>query len=305
MGNLNIKTKVKLIPGDNSVQLAVDGDIKGEFSSIQKAKEYFFVNIPIFLSNVNVFLMVKDQTMYCGSEDLKDFADELDDWENWIDNLLEDFNIEVTFKGYKIEGPMWDLEGTVKNLLKFMHEYTQYFDLEAQGDYFYEESKELSQWLNSTFSVVGFFRNRLREGINSQSHNITLDYKNLDLVLRGEYHQPTWGYYGGSPGYYDDIEVTKDFEYEVDADDVVEALWETIMADEDSEDALEYKLQHKSEDDVIEYIEEHFDELVKKYHSDLLNIFKDNAIEAAEEYYQNEYDNWEPDPDMYDDGPDY
>lgn len=139
---------------------------------------------------------------------------------------------------------------------------------------------------------------------DSQIEDVTLEYKNLDLTLTGEWHRPTWGYYGGSPGYYDEIKVTEDFEYEADGGDVFELLCEWF-SDEDKRLALEEDNVDLSDDDdekISDYIELHFDKLVERYMEDLKVHFKDRAIEAAEEYYGDE-SNFGPDPDEYDDGP--
>lgn len=106
------------------------------------------------------------------------------------------------------------------------------------------------------------------------------------------------------PADYVEEDHTGEFDYEVDADDVATVIWENFLTEEDVAD-VEGGFDTLEEDKHwLMYLETHFDGLVEKYYDQLLKYYEDDAAEAAQEKFQNDYDDYEPDyePDYYDEG---
>ena len=156
---MEIKTDVK-----TKITLEVDGyllsdeDEDAVFDTTEEAKNYFIEHVEITLKNVKMFIDYDDQSGYSDIEE--DDDDNIYEWEEWVDDLLHQYEIEPNFNGNKPEGPIYDLEGTPKNLIAFMSEYTDHWDMEDKGDALYEEKKELINWIDSKFPTIsrGFFR---------------------------------------------------------------------------------------------------------------------------------------------------
>ena len=80
------------------------------------------------------------------------------------------------------------------------------------------------------------------------------------------------------------------FDYQVDINSVEEALWDHCLTEEDVKDfpggfdALEDDTNWKA------FMAMHFEDLVEKYYDKLLEIFRDDASEAAVEEFQERFD---------------
>lgn len=96
------------------------------------------------------------------------------------------------------------------------------------------------------------------------------------------------------PADYEEETVTNYFDYEVKIDDVATVLWENFLTDEDVTDVPGGFDTLEDEDAWYKYLAEHFDDLVEKYNKELLDYYEESAKEAAQEKFQDEYDNYEP-----------
>jgi hypothetical protein len=96
------------------------------------------------------------------------------------------------------------------------------------------------------------------------------------------------------PADYEEETVTDYFDYEVKIDDVATVLWENFLTDEDVADVPGGFDTLEDEDAWYKYLAEHFDDLVEKYNKELLDYYEESAKEAAQEKFQDEYDNYEP-----------
>jgi hypothetical protein len=91
------------------------------------------------------------------------------------------------------------------------------------------------------------------------------------------------------PPEYVEEEYTDEFDYQVDTGSVEEALWDHCLTDEDVADvpggleALEDDAAWKA------FLELHFEELLDKYNDKLLELFREDAEEAATEEFQRRY----------------
>jgi ribosomal protein L37E len=102
------------------------------------------------------------------------------------------------------------------------------------------------------------------------------------------------------PADYIEEDHTGEFDYEVDADDVATAIWENFLTEEYVADVEGGFDTLEEEKHWLMYLETHFDDLVEKYYDQLLKYYEDDAAEAAQEKFQNDYDDYEPD--YYDEG---
>lgn len=107
---------------------------------------------------------------------------------------------------------------------------------------------------------------------------VDLFYKDLEIAFATYCHPPViGGAWGGEPGWYEVEHVKVDYTYEVEKELVVEALMglgeENISRQE---------------------IDNDFDAIFEKHENKLLELFKEQAIEEAEENYDYGYDDLEP-----------
>lgn len=134
------------------------------------------------------------------------------------------------------------------------------------------------------------FRENLNEETESPSlkdQMIELEYKGLTLEIEGKYHSPTYS----EPGWSDEVEYTDDFIYEVDAYDVADTL-SMFMTDEDYKDILGgIDAVFETDESWEQFFAARIDALVEKYNQQLLNYYEDQAIEAAQDKFQTQYDN--------------
>ena len=115
----------------------------------------------------------------------------------------------------------------------------------------------------------------------------TLEFKDLEIEIVTHVY-PATRY---EPEDYDTITGEEDYDYEVDIDEIYEFLYDYLPID----------VENFSEEEINKYMDEHLDELLKENLTAIENHYIDDANEAAEEYYQNEYDNYEPDYNDYED----
>ena len=161
-----------------------------------------------------------------------------------------------------------------------------------------EDFDRYQDWCSAVACEVSRQLNRsegLTEAFDPRKQ-VELEYKDMTATITTKVIPATrW-----DPEEYEEEDVTKDFTYKVDAEDVAKAIWEEFISEDDVTgvygglDALE------DEDAWLEYLNANFDKLVDKYYGGLLDYFRDAAEEAAEEEFQDDFarthdDN--PDPD--------
>ena len=110
----------------------------------------------------------------------------------------------------------------------------------------------------------------------SKPETVGLDYDNLTITLQGPKRDvDDW----------DEVEHSDSYTFEVDKDAVATAIWENFITEEDVTDvpggleALEDDTAWKA------FLETHFDILFEKYHKNILDYFKEAAVEAFENGY--------------------
>lgn len=93
---------------------------------------------------------------------------------------------------------------------------------------------------------------------------VDLFYKDLEITITTDYHPPViGGAWGGEPGWYDVEYIKIDYTYEVEKALIVEALMG--LGEEE--------------------IDNDFDAIFEKHENKLLELFKEQAIEEAENNY--------------------
>lgn len=100
---------------------------------------------------------------------------------------------------------------------------------------------------------------------------VDLFYKDLEIAVATDYHPPViGGAWGGEPEWYDVEYIKVDYTYEVEKELVIEAL---VGLGESKEE-----------------IDNDFDAIFEKHENKLLELFKEQAIEEAEENYDYGYE---------------
>ena len=136
---------------------------------------------------------------------------------------------------------------------------------------------------------------KLNESINNGDF-VTLEYKDMavDIVTR-VIPATRW-----DPEDYEEEEVIKDFDYEVETDDIADTIWENFITEEDAKDVPGGLDALEDEDTWNNFLETHLDDLITKYYNQLLAHYRAAAEEAAREKFQDDYEELcseGPDPD--------
>ena len=113
-----------------------------------------------------------------------------------------------------------------------------------------------------------------------------LEYKNLTITVwtltsPAVYYPNDFAH----PDEYDDFETEIDWYYWAEDEEVMDFLHEKLSALDEYKD--------KSDEELNEYINDHYEDLCDEYYKDLLDHFEDKAREDAEENYEPE----PPEPD--------
>lgn len=125
---------------------------------------------------------------------------------------------------------------------------------------------------------------RLHESLSTEKI-CTLYYDDIEVTTKAGYD------YESGP-WYDTEEVS--WEYNISEQEAAEVIADCLVDDLSEDDYNAIVGPEQDDDKLMLYIEEHFDDLWKKYEGDLLDHFKDAARDDANE-------NWEPDEPDYDD----
>lgn len=117
---------------------------------------------------------------------------------------------------------------------------------------------------------------------------VDLEYKNVAAEVITDVIPATYW----EPEDYKAKTVTKDFIYEVPAEEVATFIYEDLLEEEDIKDVPGGFDTLENDDAWQEFLNTHFDILLKKYYQKILDHFEEDAYEAAEEQFQKEYDDY-------------
>ena len=135
----------------------------------------------------------------------------------------------------------------------------------------------------------------LEESYDSDS-KVELEYKNMTATITTRVIPATrW-----DPEEYEEEEVTKDFIYRVDASEIADVIWGNFISEDDAKSVTGGLATLEDEDEWQAFLNNNFDKLVRKYYSTLLEYYREDAEEAAEAEFQDDYDDAQndgPDPD--------
>lgn len=115
----------------------------------------------------------------------------------------------------------------------------------------------------------------MKEAIQNE---ITLHYENLPITYQ---YNHTVDYWDGKQWEEKDIEI--EWDYNVAKEDILDAIIDEV-ADEMYEKFLDK--EDFSDSEINKYFNDNFDRLFKTYNKQILDYFKDEAIEDAEENYE-------------------
>ena len=147
------------LPDLNKVYYEFDEEIQGPFNSLQEAKEYFMDNAYLSITVIDCPLDYEDLSYYMNDSDLEDYEDEIDDWSDRMNDLLNDLDIDYNFESHEMEGTKATLIGTPNNLIQFMDRYTTHWEDDGtEGEPLFEEKRYLIQEIDKIFSRLGFFK---------------------------------------------------------------------------------------------------------------------------------------------------
>ena len=117
---------------------------------------------------------------------------------------------------------------------------------------------------------------------------VDLYYENLEFEQNGPVN---WD------GDYDSWDVTVDWTIEVEREDIETFLFESCIDETDVSNWGEM-----SDEEAIKWVSDNFEELFEKYHDLILDYWRDDAIDDAQEKYDaNDYVDWDSMPGGHDD----
>ena len=126
--------------------------------------------------------------------------------------------------------------------------------------------------------------NPLQERLDRET--IPLYYPSLEVTRVLRAGDPSGAYDQYQNQWYPDEDETEEieieYEYEVDKIDIFNELVE-LIDESDIED-----IEKKEDDEIINFVEEHFDELLEKYQEKILEYFREAAREDAEMNYEHD-----------------
>lgn len=141
----------------------------------------------------------------------------------------------------------------------------------------------LKTYPNST--ILTLFREHLLDDAKpryTKHKPVELDYSDLEVELQGKTHSATWNEWsGGEPEWSEDFETKVDYTFIPDEDEVEDALYDILDND---------KHFDVPEEGLDKYIDDNFEDLVDEYEDKLKEYFKEDAISAAEDYYNEHQD---------------
>ena len=146
---------------------------------------------------------------------------------------------------------------------------------------FLDESKDTEELLDEAFDP---------------RKQVGLEYKDLTVTITTRVIPAT----RLDPEEYEEEDITQDFIYNVDAEDVATTIWENFITDDDVADVPGGLDTLENDEPWQAFLAAHFDDLVSKYYTQLLDFYRADAEEAAVEEFQDDYARLHsggPDPD--------
>lgn len=83
------------------------------------------------------------------------------------------------------------------------------------------------------------------------------------------------------PYYPQEREITIDYEYEVDKEDVKQVIIDIVQHKENKD--------WNTDEELEQWLEDNYDEYLEKYEKEILKYFREDAIEKAQNEYESEY----------------
>jgi len=222
-----------------------------------------------------------DNVIQSGWNVIVSFPDDVD--ENLIKKLTEDL---IVIEPYEAKEKLANLKHQIENedtpenkesLMTLMDIYlfqTYKPSDKEESNITDAEWEEYSKFLNSEKEK---YQKHLKE---SNSETIELYYDKLPIKTRYKVFNAT----EISPEEWDYKEGYDSWTYEVDKDYVIDVLYDTILD--------EKEFENYSEEELVKYINDNFDDLLDKYYKEVLKYFEDSAIEDYEEHKRDE-DDWD------------
>lgn len=121
---------------------------------------------------------------------------------------------------------------------------------------------------------------QMTEAFNSKQNTVELEYIDLPITIQSSMDRN---------GQWNEREVLKDFTLVVDKEAIITKIFEDYISDED----ILGGLKGFSDEAIEQFIRNNFETLFTKYYDNLLDFYKDDAIEACEEDYG--WDDYEAD----------
>ena len=121
---------------------------------------------------------------------------------------------------------------------------------------------------------------QMTEAFNSKQNTVELEYIDLPITIQSSMDRN---------GQWNERKVLKDFTLVVDKEDIITKIFEDYISDED----ILGGLKGFSDEAIEQFIRNNFETLFAKYYDNLLDFYKDAAIEACEEDYG--WDDYEAD----------
>lgn len=109
---------------------------------------------------------------------------------------------------------------------------------------------------------------------------MTLNYYDLEIEVDYKVSDATWF----EPEDWDTKEITVNYEYEADDEEVQFLILGKIIGRDI------YEISDREEEILLEYINNHWDDLCDEFYDYLLDFFKDNAIEEAQKHSLSYYE---------------
>ena len=284
-GKLVKKSYIETQSGEKAqavVSALADPQIKNQLPSLNDSTKHRLVS-----KTSKPQIEVKPDVQKSVQSSLKPVTESLDDFKLKLESLQENDEV-LTIKGPEgAEFPYLKIKANPK----FENMYSLWG--EDEDGNIYNEVK-YSTLQNTIFQIKKYKEQTMTESVKSNQETDIIYYRSLPVEIN--IGNPG-GYYDDSFGNWlpDDRYVTHhvDWEYELPKEDIMEALGD-FLSEEEGE-----QLKNLSDDEFWTYVEQHYDELFKKYETRLEDKFYEAAIEdAAEKIDWDSYD--EPDYDDID-----
>lgn len=268
-GKLVRKSYIETQSGEKAqavVSALADPQIKNQLPSLNDSTKHRLVS-----KTSKPQIEVKPDVQKSVQSSLKPVTESLDDFKLKLESLQENDEV-LTIKGPQgAEFPYLKIKANPK----FENMYSLWG--EDEDGNIYNEVK-YSTLQNTIFQIKKYKEQTMTESVKSNQETDIIYYRSLPVEVN--IGNPG-GYYDDSFGNWlpDDRYVTHyvDWEYELPKEDIMEALGDFLSEEEDEH------LKNLSDDEFWTYIEQHYDELFKKYETRLEDKFYDAAIEDAAE----------------------